>query len=84
VHGAPDAALAVQINQIDRKSHKKGMYCFTGDDPEAGAVVQLIVFQEAGPSLRTILRCFNSITYRCAPRYVTNPEFQVPCYNTDS
>lgn len=49
------AFVAVDVDEIDRKLHEKGVYRFTGNDPEAGARRKVSASQQAFVACGTVI-----------------------------
>ena len=66
----------IQINQVDRKLHEKGVHRFAGDDPQALARLQPFVFQQAGPPFRAGIRHVSSLSQNGLAGLVPHQYFQ--------
>lgn len=67
--------LTIQIDQVERKFHEECVDRFAGNDPEPGALIQLVVFEKTRPSLRTALSGIDGTPDRRASGNVPHLEF---------
>jgi hypothetical protein len=56
-----DLPLFVEIHQVYRKLHEKGVDRFARDDPQPFTGIQPLMLEEAGPALRTGIRQIRSV-----------------------
>ena len=66
----------IQVDQVDRKFHEKGVHRFAGNDPQPFAGLQPLVFQQAGPPFRAGIRHIGSLSQNGLAGLVPHQYFQ--------